>query len=179
MRRTKRATRTSPVKTKMPTSIFGRFQSALNRVLNNPIAVSAAALCLVLAMSGAENPFLDILKKIAAKIQTKPKVKWLGDFIANNPTPTLGVISMATSVVVSARQSEKLGWVLGVTCFAFLAPGITSWEFGVLSAALALFLQLRTAEDRLVLGGLAFASYLLSSDELKASRSGSAAVGGV
>lgn len=145
-----------------PTSFFGRFNQAVTRLLGNPVLLVVLGLTIALALTHAGDPFSEIVTKIASQLSSLPATKWLGDFLAAHVMQTVGAIALTVAVLTSARPSEKTAYVLGAVAFAYLIPEWSVWTYGVLSVILALFLQMRTVEDRLLLAAIAGVVYVLA-----------------
>lgn len=149
-------------KTTTRSSFMDRLGAAVQRILNNPIALIAFGISAILAMTQTANPLVTLVKAFATKLSAIEVTKFLGDFLAAHVTQTIGAIALCTSVIVSARRNEKTTYFIGAIAFAYLVPEWSVWTYGALSAALALFFQLRQLEDRLILATVSLAVYLMA-----------------
>lgn len=141
---------------------MSRLGHAFNRVLANPIALVAFAICAIMAIDHAKDPLSDSVKRIADALIGIPSLKFLGDFLKSHIKQTVGAAAMSAAVLVSARPSEKSAYLLGTTLFAYIIPEYTIWAYGCYAAALTMVLQLRKLEDRLLLAGACFALYVMT-----------------
>lgn len=141
---------------------MSRLGHAFNRVLANPIALVAFALCAIMAIDQAKDPLSDSVTKIAEALIKIPSLDWLGEFLRDHVKQTVGAVAMGAAVLVSARPNEKTTYLFGTTLFAYIIPEYTVWAYGCYAAALTLMLQLRKLEDRLLIAGACFILYVLS-----------------
>lgn len=126
------------------------------------MALVFIGLTATLAITHTTDPFTTIVTSLAKKLSALPATKWLGDFIAAHIKQTVGAIALGVSVLTSARPKEKTVYFMGAVAFAYLVPEWSVWTYGALAALLALFLQLRSVEDRIILSIAATVIYVLT-----------------
>lgn len=69
-------------------------------------------------------------------------------------------VAVSAAVLSSARRSEKFAYMIGAILVVYVLPATDAWTYGAWAAALALFLQLRTIEDRILLSVFALGVYV-------------------
>nr|ACO82575.1 structural protein [Chronic bee paralysis virus] len=141
-------------------SILDRIGRAFQRVLANPTAVVAFVVCAILAVSHTSDPAKSIVVTLGQKLQTVNALKFIGDFITEHPEQTIGAVAVSAAVLSSARRSEKFAYMIGAILVVYVLPATDAWTYGAWAAALALFLQLRTIEDRILLSVFALGVYV-------------------
>lgn len=123
--------------------------------------IAAAAICFVMATSHFADPSKSFIQSIAAWLTSHQSLKWLGEFIRDHGTQTLGAICYGVTVFTTAPRKNLPGYLALAIAAAYLIADKTLYGYMMHCVAAAMFFKATRKDVRMVILVLSVVAWVL------------------